>query len=1220
MKMIDPTYLRTIHDGLLSGVMHKDNASALPMGLVGMYEEALPASVNVNERKKFLEFFAVWALLKKEVSTEFVTRLLENWTDEQVIDYIAQYSKLFNNPVSGKYVLYHERLRSFILQKVSADHFKKCNEHIIHQCQLALHAKTDDEWERYALEFLSTHLLIQAIDCNDGETLKSLSYNTTHWNRQVEISKGFEWSKRMLNEMKLWASKYDDGEVIECALSKLDLHHFEQNDASRIIELVAANDIDSALQRIEKFGGIDKEGLERKFIIYMLCLMELTLLDSRDRPFRQESIEKLLKHLNENFPADHSLLIWRDLFPSYIVFLTFCELKVLGINYVLLIDFSIFMKKNWISLNGPYSDLQIEILQSWITAEISYLVDSENQENHNSNFDYLIMQRLGDLNEVAVQMIKQGKIEEGDDIKERIIRMYNDYFDADRSNDIRRSYYSKGSFNSERNSWLIALSVQFAKMGQYERSFRCIDSIEISPQKNRNDRDAGLSSLAIVLAEVGRMDEAQRMIEEVQFLDVQIETWLMVATVVHNQGEKEESEICFEKALKIFSSKPDGYFREELLEKFADLLIGQEKLEDAVIFIKGYESLKDKRRFKIIVARELFGIGNVVESTELVKLLLDDIKRLQHLNDRIDSLLLMYVNLRIHEDHELFSLIRVTINSELNFQSLNQSENFNFRPIVRMFLKYKLFDFAHAIAQQIADSFQRDVMLWDITKEMISCGLLEGAQKLLKDIGLINVRRAINSDIMIGMGNRKDFEKSIELMHSALDFSNGMDRTFFKYYYLMNIAVQKSQVGDLNESKQIISKFIPKFITDIALRDVSVQLAKNGTYDEAKEIALGILDVKDRIQALIALVDVYIINNEEELVNRNLDGIYESIKDLNSTEDRIICLSLLSTCYYRVNNKDRSNLLLKSVLDLALELEDKGDSNSSRVQLSKVVVECVNQEKFDLALKILENKCFTEISMGLRYCVSELVKKNFVKQAFLVTDRFDDRLKFQLFGEVVIGLLDENNFEATAMFLKEIEIDDLKDEKTIFVFNLVRIALVSIEKSDFSFLENFFAHVISSDSLTEDLRDEVETKLEFVIRFLIKQNELKIAFRFVRSCPLIKDNSKYFEKFGSYMIKEGERIISLESMIENCDNDEINWVINGYVQAYLDNGLIIDDSELLNILKRENVSEIVINKLLFQKAIKEVFFSNPTSLRLKRLNRTLSIDWAVDIKNSLNAN
>ena len=360
--MTDPTYLRTIHDGLLSGAVHKDNASALPIGLVGMYEEALPPATNVNERKKFLEFFSVWALLKKEVSAEFVTPLLAVWSEGQVIDYITQYSKWFNSPVSGKYVLYHERLRTFVLQKISAHHFEKCNETIIEQCQFALQTKAGNEWERYALEYLSTHMLIQAMESKDGEVLKALSYNTTHWSRQVEISKGFDWSKRMLNDMMLWASKYDKDEVIECALNKVDLHHMEQNDAPRILELVAQNDIETALQRIEAFGGNDQEGLKRKFILYMLCLMELTLLDSKDKPFRKEAIEKLLKHLDDNLPVDHSILNWNDFFPSYLMFKMACRCEEIGVDYFAVYKRTFWWDFEWVAQQGPYSQLEFNVL------------------------------------------------------------------------------------------------------------------------------------------------------------------------------------------------------------------------------------------------------------------------------------------------------------------------------------------------------------------------------------------------------------------------------------------------------------------------------------------------------------------------------------------------------------------------------------------------------------------------------------------------------------------------------------------------------------------------------------------------------------------------------------------------------------------------------------------------------------------------------------------
>jgi hypothetical protein len=182
MKIIDPTYLRTIHDGLVTGSVNKDNASSLPYGLVGVYEEALPPLTNAADRQKFNEFFAVWALLKKEVSTGFIVPLLAGWTEDQVIGYIAQYSKWFNSPVSGMYMLYHERLRAFVLQRITQDRLSRCNHALIQQCSLALQSRFGDEWERYALQHFSSHLLIQAMDSKDAAALKALAYDTAHWN------------------------------------------------------------------------------------------------------------------------------------------------------------------------------------------------------------------------------------------------------------------------------------------------------------------------------------------------------------------------------------------------------------------------------------------------------------------------------------------------------------------------------------------------------------------------------------------------------------------------------------------------------------------------------------------------------------------------------------------------------------------------------------------------------------------------------------------------------------------------------------------------------------------------------------------------------------------------------------------------------------------------------------------------------------------------------
>jgi hypothetical protein len=103
------------------------------------------------------------------------------------------------------------------------------------------------------------------------------------------------------------------------------------------VQLVADGDLETALERIEKFGGQDKEGLQRQFILYMLCLMELTLLDSKEKLHAKSGIDKLLKHFDEKIPTNNSNLInWVDFFPIHIVFQV--ASKCIDHNYLVLFN------------------------------------------------------------------------------------------------------------------------------------------------------------------------------------------------------------------------------------------------------------------------------------------------------------------------------------------------------------------------------------------------------------------------------------------------------------------------------------------------------------------------------------------------------------------------------------------------------------------------------------------------------------------------------------------------------------------------------------------------------------------------------------------------------------------------------------------------------------------------------------------------------------------
>ena len=353
LKHTDPTYLRTIHDGLLTGLVHKDNASALPLGLVGMYEEeALPPATNVSDRTKFLEFFSIWALLKKEVSAEFVLPLLEGWTEEEVIDYIAQYSKWFNSPVSGKYVLYHERLRTFILQKISSHHFEKCNEHIIHQCQLALQAKVGDEWERYALEILSEHLLIEGMISGNCNNLLNFSRSPEIWRRQIELSAGILWSKKAIYNLIDLNSKYNTFSCQMDYLNILKLLRFSRECISNFNKIEIQDLNESEILRLQNVSLQDEYDCQFLYVSVIIkihrCINSglernqiLVLIDGLDKIL---SKVQAIEHGKLNFHDVIPLPYFEDVFEYY---------KNEGRNY-----------KNLLSLQSEFSEFESGNLSS----------------------------------------------------------------------------------------------------------------------------------------------------------------------------------------------------------------------------------------------------------------------------------------------------------------------------------------------------------------------------------------------------------------------------------------------------------------------------------------------------------------------------------------------------------------------------------------------------------------------------------------------------------------------------------------------------------------------------------------------------------------------------------------------------------------------------------------------------------------------------------------
>jgi len=385
--MIDPSYIRNIRDGLKNEQIEANNLESLPEGLVGLYDnELFPPTMNWKERQQTLEFFLVFALAQKEISAEFASTILgEEWskvlanengtTEEKLLkkvnEFIQLHSKRFSSAGEGKYRLYHERFRVYILQKVSERDLAQFNHKFISICESELKNNTEkdiSEKEHYSLEFLSTHYFISAMlgekDClnrKDAVSLKNLAYDQLYWERQVKASKGFEWSKKMLDQMLSWASKFKKDKVlIECALKKIYLYNQEQNDANRIVQLVTDGDIETALERIQKFESNDKEGLERKFNIYMLCLMELTLRVKDKKLINITAIEKILNDLKkQSLFYNSELFNWTIFFPDIIILKMYSIWKKNKINAEFIFDMTNEIDNEWFCSQFPLFEYKL---------------------------------------------------------------------------------------------------------------------------------------------------------------------------------------------------------------------------------------------------------------------------------------------------------------------------------------------------------------------------------------------------------------------------------------------------------------------------------------------------------------------------------------------------------------------------------------------------------------------------------------------------------------------------------------------------------------------------------------------------------------------------------------------------------------------------------------------------------------------------------------------
>jgi len=330
MQQLEPTYLRYIYDGLIKGSIHPENAAELPEGLIGLYEEAFDERTSVIERQKLLQRFAIWALLKKEVSAAFVAEVLGDKEDE-IQEFISTYSSWFNSPESGNYQLYHERLKVYLLQKLSEGEVAKLNTLIVDYLVQKVNEAQQSESVTYCFENLSFHLFLNGYFTGNSDLFAQYCLDDNFKKRQFELSGYYEWEEKMMALGVEYFSLNQDSICHHIVFEKTKIQ-FKKKDIDLILSLIRNGEMETVFRF---FQNIYETNLyARVEIAYFYFLSFFEIFEKEDWNFikKKEIGSRLIEIFENNFHWDKEYHL-SQFVDVNISFRLHCYFEQFGLNF-----------------------------------------------------------------------------------------------------------------------------------------------------------------------------------------------------------------------------------------------------------------------------------------------------------------------------------------------------------------------------------------------------------------------------------------------------------------------------------------------------------------------------------------------------------------------------------------------------------------------------------------------------------------------------------------------------------------------------------------------------------------------------------------------------------------------------------------------------------------------------------------------------------------------
>ena len=1034
----NPLYLRLLCNAIENGSIALNDLNALPKEIDEYYKAILSRyAQDMMDGDALLAGLFTLAAAKDYLTMAHLG--LINQLGDATIQRIGSTLKevLYENPLTDEvldYQLFHESFREYLV-KEKAKQVHDAAERIIDFC--ATWESLEGTWEqRYALEHYASHLSESKKEVRAKE-LWGILENSKYKETQKKVLKQYDASRDLVRIGLLKSSELKLFDLqLECALKLVDLKYEEANDAPQVVALVAAGDIDLALKRIESFGGTDQEGVKRRFILYMLCLMELTLLDSKTKPHRKTSVAKILQHLDEQIPVDHSILDWYNFFPSYFMFLMACELAELDLGYLLVFKRTTIWDNDWLDEKGPYSDLQWEVLKACARG----ISDGYS--------------RILDLGSISAELTKQGHLEEAASLTQEALAcargISSDYMKSKAlvaiSGELaKQSHLEEAaslmqealacvrgiSYDGEKNNALAGICGELAKQGHVEEALAC--ALEISED---NMKSNALASVSAELAKQGHVEEALACARGInEGYGRKSRALASVSAELAKQGH-------FEEALACARGISEGYGKSRALADICGELAKQGYVDEALACARGIsgESDKSSDNYQFVydlnnqvealasISGELAKQGRIEEAVTSMQESLACAGGINRKSDKSSVLAsisgelakqgrieeaaasiqesLAYARGISDESDKSFSFASISVKLAKQGRleeslacsreiSGEADKNRAFASISGELAKQGRFEEAGSSMQEflacprgISSELDKSAVLMSISGELAKQGHFEEAFACARGISEENRKSSALGSISVELARKGDIEEAASSMHEALACARGISGEIFgNSSALGSISVKLAQQGHVEEALACAREISLDFRKCIALVSISGALAKQGNEEEAASsmhealaCALGVSFDNVKSELLLSVSGELAKQGHVEEAASSIQEALACARGMSYESDKCRALAFISGELAKQGHLEEAAFSMQEALACARGM--MGSELDKSDVLMSISGELAKQGRFEEALACARGMSYeSDKCRALSTISGELVKQGHVEEA-----------------------------------------------------------------------------------------------------------------------------------------------------------------------------------------------------------------------------------------------